>query len=169
MTSLDPSLDAATAVPPLAGDVRAFLDGRAAIALSRVDNADGVSLIDHHLPCGDGPPLHVHHGEDEIFVILAGEVRFEVGGVLSTARAGDTVVGPRGVPHRYRVVSPAGARYLTITTGGFEAMVRSVSRPVEAGFRPARQATPPSPEMQAALAAACVVNGIELIGPPLPA
>lgn len=169
MSSLDPALDAAPAIPPLVGPVLAFLDGAATIALSRDDNADGVSVIDHHVPFGDGPPLHIHHDEDEIFVILSGEVRFEVDGRLSTGRAGDTVVGPRGVPHRYRVVSPGGARYLTITRGGFEPMIRAVSRPVEASFKRPRMAIPPTPEMQAALAAACVANGIELIGAPLPA
>lgn len=142
-----------------------FLNSRVTIALAQADNGDGISVLDHQLPPGDAPPLHVHHGEDEVFHLLEGEVVFEVGGEKQVVRAGQTICAPRDVPHRYRVISPDGARYLTITRGGFERMVRSASRPAESAGLPPMQT--PTPEMQRRLAELCAAQNIELLGPPL--
>lgn len=136
------------------------------ILVSSADSADGVAIIEHHVPYGDGPPLHVHETEDEIFYVLSGEVLFEVAGVSRTLRAGDAMNAPRGVPHRFRVVSKDGARFLTVTRGAdFETMVRAVSRvPTHAGL-PTFSA--PTPEIVAALTAACAESHIAIMGPPL--
>ena len=46
-----------------------------------------------------------------------------------TIDAGETILAPKGVPHTYRVESPAGARWLLITRrGDFERFVRAQSR-----------------------------------------
>ncbi len=142
-----------------------FGNGHVLIRLARADNADCISVLEHHLPFDDAPPLHVHHDEDEIFYLLEGEVRLQVGGGVLIGRAGDTLLAPRGVPHGYRVVSPGGARLLTITRGGFEAMVRAASRPAPAVVLP--EPTVPTFEMQANLAARCAAQRIELLGPPI--
>jgi len=55
-----------------------------------------------------GPPLHVHPNQDEIFSIIEGEYLFQVGNETFTARAGDTVFGPRGVPHTWLQRSETG-------------------------------------------------------------
>lgn len=144
-----------------------FMNTLVTIAVSRSDNADGISVLEHRIPFGDAPPLHVHHEEDEIFVILDGQIKFEVGGAEIVARAGDTLCAARGVPHRYRVASLEGARCLTITRGGFEAMVRAVSRPALQPTLPV--AMEPTPELLTRLADACAAASIELIGPPLAA
>lgn len=150
---------------PASGAGLWFLNSHVTIVLSKDANADGISVLDHRLPPGDAPPLHVHHGEDEIFHIIAGEIRYRIGERTQIVRAGDTVLAPRDVPHAYRVLSPEGARYLTITRGGFEAMVRSASRPAPSVTLP--EPVEPSPELQAKLAALCAVQNIELLGPPL--
>lgn len=136
------------------------------ILISSADSADGVAIIEHHVPYGDGPPLHVHETEDEIFYAISGEVLLEVAGVTRTLKAGDCLNAPKGVPHRFRVVSPEGARWLTVTRGAdFETMVRAVSRlPSHAGLP---SFTAPSPEMIEALTAACADNHIAIVGPPL--
>lgn len=43
-----------------------------------------------------GPPLHVHHKQDEIFYIVEGKFIFQVGDERIYASAGDTIFGPRG-------------------------------------------------------------------------
>ncbi|RDB05975.1 cupin domain-containing protein [Runella aurantiaca] len=48
-----------------------------------------------------GPSLHVHHDQDEIFSIIEGKFLFQVGDKQFTANAGDTVFGPRNVPHTW--------------------------------------------------------------------
>ena len=144
-----------------------FLNVHVVIALSQRDNQDGISVLRHHAPFGDAPPWHVHHEEDEIFHVLAGELRFKVGDRTILVRAGDTLNAPRGVPHGFRVVSPEGARFLTITRGGFEGLVRSAARPATADALP--EPMEPTPEMQADLAAKCAAQKIELLGPPIAA
>ena len=66
-----------------------------------------------------GPPLHVHRGVDECWYVLAGEYRFEVGSQRFTVRAGDLVLGPRDVPHRWAFVGDTPGRVLiTFTPAG---------------------------------------------------
>lgn len=154
--------------PTVANSAKAelwFLDSRVHIAMAQVDNPDGISFIEHRMPYGSAPPLHVHHDEDEIFHILEGEMEFELGGERFVRRAGDTLIGPRGVPHRFRVVSPGGVRLLTISRGGFEDMIRATSQPAPGPGLPEQRA--PTPEEQQALATACAARGIDIVGPPL--
>jgi hypothetical protein len=81
--------------------------------------------------------------------------------------AGETLLAPKGVPHTYRVQSPAGARWLVVTRrGDFERFVRALSRPAERPELPTLHG-PPTPEEADALAAAAREHGIELVGPPL--
>ena len=55
-----------------------------------------------------GPALHVHHDQDEIFSILEGEYLFQIGDDRFTVRAGDTVFGPRTIPHTWVQLSDVG-------------------------------------------------------------
>lgn len=144
-----------------------FLDTYVVVRVRHTDGADGISVLEHHAPHGDSPPLHVHRTEDEVFHILSGELRFRVGERNVRAGAGDTLLAPKGVLHTYRVESADGARWLTIVRGGdFESFVRGFSRPAARRGLP-DPAGPPTPEQADALARACLRHGIELVGPPL--
>ena len=69
----------------------------------------------------EGPPRHIHHNEDEVFVILSGGVEFWLDGQSFVRGPGETAVVPRGIPHTYRVCAEGPARFLCILTpGGFE-------------------------------------------------
>jgi quercetin dioxygenase-like cupin family protein len=133
------------------------------IRLSVADHADGLSIVEHRMPCGEAPPLHVHRNEDEIFYLLRGTIRFEVGGDTLTAWPGDVVVAPKGVPPRFVVTSEDGAHCLTIMKGGdFETVIREVSHPATPlETRPA--------DDTARLLAALARNHIDVVGPPLAA
>jgi quercetin dioxygenase-like cupin family protein len=50
---------------------------------------------------GSGPPKHYHQDEDEWFYCLAGEYVVEVGNQRFRLRPGDSVLGPRRVPHAF--------------------------------------------------------------------
>ncbi|GHE00018.1 cupin [Defluviimonas sp. 20V17] len=54
---------------------------------------------------GEGPPLHVHP-YDETFVVIEGRARFFVGRAVIDAGAGEVVMGPKGVPHRFENLGP---------------------------------------------------------------
>ena len=144
-----------------------FLDTLVTVRVAAADGANGMTVLEHHAPYGDSPPLHIHANEDEVFHVIAGEIRCRVGTREFSVRAGETVQAPRNVPHSYLVVSREGARFLTVTCGGdFEKLVRSFSRPATYDGLPVAGG-PPTPEQAAALADACLANNIALIGPPL--
>ncbi|MDX6617168.1 MAG: hypothetical protein QOD60_2259 [Solirubrobacterales bacterium] len=70
---------------------------------------------------GEGPPLHVHGREDECVYVLAGDLRFKVGGQLSATAAGSFVFIPRGVAHCFQNAGETPGRMLvTFTPAGME-------------------------------------------------
>jgi quercetin dioxygenase-like cupin family protein len=139
-----------------------FTTARLTIRLSQKDNAGGLTLIEHHMAEGFVVPLHVHRDEDESFYILQGEVHMQIDDEVRRLAPGDALTVPGGTPHSFRVVSPE-ARFLSMTTGRFEEMIRSLARPAEhEGLPP--QAEPTNQEV-AALIAACAAHGIEFKGP----
>jgi hypothetical protein len=94
--------------------------------------------------------------------VLDGELTLFVGDQRVTLGAGQAALGPRGVPHAYRVESDT-ARWLVIASpSGFERFVRAVARPAEAdGLPPAGLEHDP-----AALARIAAEHEIEILGPP---
>src|SRR5215208_1599853 len=95
-----------------------FLNTLRTVRASHEEGSDGISVLESLAPHGDSPPLHVHQTEDEIFHVLEGELRVVAGGADVRIGAGETILGPKGVPHTYRVESPEGARWLLITSRG---------------------------------------------------
>ncbi|MET3597265.1 mannose-6-phosphate isomerase-like protein (cupin superfamily) [Mesorhizobium shonense] len=137
-----------------------------AIQVSAADGEDGICVIEHRLPYGDSPPLHVHRNEDEIFHIIEGRMRFQINGHERMVGSGETVIAPKGLPHTFKVESPEGAHTLTVTRGSdFETMVRQASRPAERPNLP--PPAEPTPEMIEVLTRICWKNGIDIVGPPI--
>lgn len=62
---------------------------------------------------GEGPRLHVHP-YDETFVIVAGRARFYVGDEVIEAAAGEVVLGPAGLPHRFENLGPGRLQTIDI-------------------------------------------------------
>lgn len=59
-----------------------------------------------------GPPLHYHYEQDEWWYILEGEFLFKVGDQTFTARPGDSIFGPRNVPHAFAKINEGTAKLL---------------------------------------------------------
>lgn len=133
----------------------------AVIRMSAEQSGGQMTVIDVTEPPGAEAPLHVHHREDEAFVVLDGSVTLFVGNVVVEASAGDAAFGPRGVPHRY-VVGPDGCRMLFICTpGGFERLVIDMSEPAGALTLPPQSDQEPDWDLVARVAAE---NQCELLG-----
>lgn len=60
-----------------------------------------------------GPNLHVHYSQDEWWYILEGEFVIKVGDKMHHVKAGDSVFGPRGVPHAFSKLGEGIGRMLT--------------------------------------------------------
>lgn len=104
-----------------------------------------------------GPPLHIHHEQDEWFQVLEGEFMFQVGKEKFRLKAGDCILAPRGIPHSFAKVSDGQSKMTTLfqPAGQMEAFFRELgkvkSRSSKEEFQKLFQA-----------------HGMEIIGPPLP-
>ncbi|MBO0932477.1 cupin domain-containing protein [Fibrella aquatilis] len=65
-----------------------------------------------------GPPLHVHTDQDELFYVVEGEYRFQVGKETFTVKAGDTVFGPRNMPHTWIQLTDVGKLLYQVQPAG---------------------------------------------------
>jgi mannose-6-phosphate isomerase-like protein (cupin superfamily) len=71
-----------------------------------------ISFFWMQLPPDGGPQLH-YHPYDEIFLVLEGRATFTVGERTVEVEAGNIVIGPANVPHKF---SQAGSESLRIIT-----------------------------------------------------
>jgi len=125
------------------------------------ETGGALTAIDSWLTPAANPPLHVHHGEDEAFYVLDGEVEFFIDGCEPrTARGGDFVFGPRGVPHRFEVRTPEARMLVLGTPGGAERFFREMGEPASA-----RELPVPQPADVARVVAAGAAHGVEILPP----
>jgi mannose-6-phosphate isomerase-like protein (cupin superfamily) len=148
----------ALVVPPGAGRPLGRPDTAASGTLkaSSEETGGAVTVFESTRPAGDtgGPQAHLHRDADEMFYVLEGEYRFQLGDRVVDAPRGTFVFIPRGTPHAFRNKGAETGRMLTVVMpGGFER------------FLEARAALPPgglTPEVNAALSRE---HGMEVVGP----
>ncbi len=125
--------------------------------LSPEDSGGTLSIVDSESPLGSGPPRHVHDREDEIFVVLTGQIEFWLEGTRFTKGAGEAAFVPRGREHTFRVTGTGPARHLVILTpGGFEGFFADMAR---GQFR--------IPEDMPQILDSAASHGLRFTGPPL--
>jgi quercetin dioxygenase-like cupin family protein len=140
-----------------------FIDNLARILVDGEESKDALAIVELTGRQGDMPPLHIHHREDETFVVLEGSLAlFLPGGRRIDLAAGEAAVAPKGIAHVYRVESQE-ARWLAIgTPAGFDTFVREAGEPAGSAVLP-----PPGREHDPArLDEIAARFGIELLGPP---
>jgi mannose-6-phosphate isomerase-like protein (cupin superfamily) len=76
-----------------------------------------------------GPSFHLHYEQDEFWYVIKGEFLFKVGEETFTAKAGDTVFGPRQVPHAFAKIGEGEAKLLMFfqPAGKMEKMFKDIS------------------------------------------
>ncbi|MHA4810454.1 cupin domain-containing protein [Flavitalea flava] len=76
-----------------------------------------------------GPSFHLHYEQDEFWYILKGEFLFKIGEETFTAKAGDTVFGPRNVPHAFAKIGEGESKLLMFfqPAGKMEKMFKDIS------------------------------------------
>lgn len=122
-----------------------------------------VSAAEFLMPPEFGPPLHVHHGEDELLQILEGRVRVVCGDQDEVLAAGGFAYLPRDVPHTFWVQGDHGARMLTVfTPGGLERMFVDSGVPTGTAHLPNGEGAAPG-----ALDAVMARHNVEYVGPAL--
>jgi mannose-6-phosphate isomerase-like protein (cupin superfamily) len=82
------------------------------------DTGGNLFVIEHsHLVPG-GPPLHLHLYQDEWFYVMEGRVAFQVGGKRVQLGPGESVLGPRRIPHAFSSVAAQSRMLIAFTPAG---------------------------------------------------
>ena len=56
-----------------------------------------------------GPALHTHLREDELWYVIEGDFRFKAGDAMLRASTGGMAFGPRGMPHAFQNIGDTRA------------------------------------------------------------
>ena len=111
----------------------------------------------------EGPPLHKHSREDEVFYVLSGTFEIVVGEKVVVAGPGRCVYGPRDVPHRWtNVGSQSGQLLSSFTPAGIEEFFLALAAPIKfPGDKPHIDMAVAGPRIPEAAGKA----GLVLVGP----
>ena len=92
-------------------------DGPHVLQLASAELTDGSLMLIETAgtDVGSGPPMHIHHRDDEAFFVTAGSYRMHIAGRDHVCPAGSFVYLPRGTVHGFYALEP-GSRKLNIYT-----------------------------------------------------
>ena len=112
-------MNAPIIAPPLAGNVLGSVS--ASFVVAEWKDAGGPP----------GPPrwiapLHMHRNDDEAWYVLEGTLCVRVGKDVVEARAGSSVLVPRGTPHTYWNPGAGLTRYLLVMTSNIYALIQAI-------------------------------------------
>ena len=104
---------------PLEREVReplyAGAGARLAIGTAALKMGASIDILD---PGKRGCPYHLHHAQEEMFIVLEGRGTMRVAGEMLAVEAGDIVFVPAGpeYPHQMINTSDAPLKYLSLST-----------------------------------------------------
>ena len=126
------------------------------VKISGSDTEGDLAIFEQSsLSQGRGTPLHIHRAQDEVFYVLKGNYRFQVGKDKYHLSEGESIFLPRGVPHAWTQASESGKMLVILQPAGkledFFVKVASLDH------------EPDSEEMKTIFAE----NDMAVVGPPL--
>lgn len=141
-----------------------FLDHLASVKVA-ASGQRSMSVVQFEAMRGFGAPLHRHEHEDELFVVLDGELRFFLDDDVLDGPTGSIAYLAAARPHTFQVVS-SSATILNVTASRthvprFDEMVAAL------GVVTAEPTQPePRPIDPGHVAEVCAAHGITVLGPP---
>jgi mannose-6-phosphate isomerase-like protein (cupin superfamily) len=107
----------------------------------------GMDIVDHRVPAGYAPPLHVHRAQDEVFYVLEGLFTFHCGDRSWQAAPGSLGFLPRNVPHGYSVSADGPGRTLLINApAGFAEVISELGEHASELVIPGPEVAMPDPD-----------------------
>lgn len=153
---MSPPTRALVSLPGEGPRIRNPVGGGATIRIRTEDTAGALTLIELTIPPKAGPPLHVHAKEDEMWVVLKGDLRFKVEAEILRAPVGSVVFVPRGARHCFQNTSEDAAEILVVfTPSGMERFFEELA------------AGPPVPFDSKEYRSIARASWMEIVGPPL--
>ncbi len=85
---------------------------------TKIVNPDESSftVLDMTIKPGFGAPAHISEGEDKLFIVLEGQLKYLVGDQTEVAAPGARVLVPKGVVHGFTNVGAADARHILVSS-----------------------------------------------------
>ena len=90
-------------------------------------------VIEHDNMVSGGPPLHLHLEQEEWFYVVEGEFLFQVGEERIRLKSGDSILGPRKVPHTFCAVGTTPGKMIIAFSpaGKMEQFFRDAANPLQ--------------------------------------
>jgi mannose-6-phosphate isomerase-like protein (cupin superfamily) len=125
---------------------------RLLVKVGTADTQGGTFIFEHRHTAKGGPARHFHYAQDEWWYVLEGTYIAEIGDQRYRLEPGDSIFGPRRVPHAFAFVGDTVGRVLIVfqPAGRMEELFDSLAG--QGGFSEASRL----PEY-----------GVERVGPPL--
>lgn len=125
------------------------------LKISSKDTGGQLSVFEYTGYAKIGPPLHIHHQQDEIFTVISGQYRFKAGDKQFDLNAGETIFLPRGIPHTWIQLTEQGKLiYFLQPAGKMEEFFIAMNN----------LKAPPTPELLDKIHAD---HDMKIVGPPL--
>lgn len=144
------------------GGPRWFLGSRMTVVATGADTGGAYGLMIQEARRGFSPPLHLHHHEDDAYLVLEGELTFRLDGADRRVGRGEHVFLPRGLAHTFRVDSDTARWIELVTPAGVEAWHHECSDPAVHDGLP-----PDAPIDIERVVRTIGPYGVEIVGPPL--
>ncbi|MDA0350618.1 MAG: cupin domain-containing protein [Chloroflexi bacterium] len=120
------------------------------------DTGGSFALLENVIPPFQGPPLHVHAREDEMWYVTEGNLRFRAEDEILEAPQGSFVFVPRGTRHCFQNIGDTAATVLVMfAPGGMERFFDELAELLPGTVHPE------------AYRAVAERNWMEVAGPPL--
>ena len=139
--------------------IETAVSGQLSVKVSGTDTGGAFAVFEVPTVPFAGPPLHLHHTENEWFYTLDGEHDFQVGDKIHHLAPGGSIFAPKMIPHTWQNVGDSPGRMLTLVqpAGRLEAFFALFSKLVSVGAL-----------STAATKALFEEYGMEVVGQPLP-
>ena len=130
--------------------------GEVTIKAATKETNGSLTVLEFLIGPKEGPALHTHLREDELWYVIEGDFRFKAGDAMLRASTGGMAFGPRGTPHCFQNIGDTPGRLLVITTpSGLERFFEQFA------------ALLGGPAKSEAFAALGHANWVEFVGPPV--
>ena len=114
-----------------------------------------MDIVDHRVPAGYSPPLHIHSAQDEVFYVIDGQFAIRCGDQHWQAGPGSLVFLPRQVAHGFTVSADGPGRTLLINApAGFADVITELGVSASGLVLPGPEVPVPDPEHVAAVSTA---------------
>lgn len=115
-------------VQPGAGEVLDVVGEHIRILIDSKQSGGDFVIFEDITGPRNGPPLHRHGKDDELFYIVEGTLKFVIDGRESIVGPGSVVFAPRGSVHTYMNMGKTPSRMIvTCTPGGIEEPFRAAN------------------------------------------